>query len=75
MIIRPAERTGGVKEYYFSSKLKEIAKMNEQRAAEGAPGIISLGVGAPDRMPPAAAIEELCSQAARADVDVLSKAS
>ena len=68
MIIRPAERTGGVKEYYFSSKLKEIAKMNEQRAAEGAPGIISLGVGAPDRMPPAAAVEELCSQAARADV-------
>ena len=68
MIIQPAKRTSEIKEYYFSSKLKEIAKMNAQRAAEGVPGIISLGIGAPDRMPPAAAIEELCAQAVRPDV-------
>lgn len=44
--IKPAERLGNVSEYYFSRKLKEVAKMN----AEGK-NVISLGIGSPD-MPP-----------------------
>lgn len=50
--IAPAERISAVSEYYFSRKLKEIARLN----AEGA-DIISLGIGGPDLPPPAAAIE------------------
>ena len=30
MIIRPADRTASVKEYYFSRKLKEIDSMNAE---------------------------------------------
>ena len=44
--IVPAERLGSVSEYYFSRKLKEVAKMN----AEGK-NVISLAIGSPD-MPP-----------------------
>ena len=36
----PADRVGQIKEYYFSRKLKELARLN----AEGA-DIISLGIG------------------------------
>lgn len=61
--IGPARRVEEIKEYYFSKKLKEIAKMQ----AEGA-DIISLGIGGPDRMPPAEAIEALCGAVKRPDV-------
>ena len=64
MIIRPAERTGSVQEYYFSRKLKEIDRMNAGREASGQDRIINLGIGAPDGMPPAAAIEALREAAA-----------
>ncbi len=37
--------------------------MNKQREAEGLPKIINLGIGAPDGMPPAEAIEALTSSA------------
>lgn len=50
--IKPAERISQVQEYYFSRKLKEIARLN----AAGA-DIISLGIGGPDLPPPAAAVE------------------
>lgn len=56
--IVPAHRVSEVKEYYFSSKLKEIAALN----AEGA-DIISLGVGGPDCPPHDEVIETLCSEA------------
>ena len=59
MIIRPAKRTESVQEYYFSRKLKEIDRMNAERDAAGEERIINLGIGAPDGMPPAAAIEAL----------------
>ncbi len=59
MIIEPAMRTQSVREYYFSRKLKEIGRMNNARAEAGKPAVINLGIGAPDGMPPAAAIEEL----------------
>lgn len=54
MIIEPAKRTNSISEYYFSKKLQEIDEMNRQGAK-----VISLGVGAPDRMPPEEAIATL----------------
>ena len=63
MIIHPAERTGSVQEYYFSRKLKEIALINAQRTQAGEDPIISLGIGSPDGMPPAEAVEALCAAA------------
>ena len=59
MIIEPARRTQSVREYYFSRKLKEIDSLNAARSAEGLDKIINLGIGAPDGMPPASAIEAL----------------
>ncbi len=59
MIIAPAKRTESVQEYYFSRKLKEMERMNSEREASGQDRIINLGIGAPDGMPPAAAIEAL----------------
>ena len=44
--IRPAQRVEEIQEYYFSRKLKEIARMNAQGL-----DVISLGVGGPDRPP------------------------
>lgn len=46
--IVPADRVEAIKEYYFSRKLRELAKLN----SEGA-DIISLGIGGPDRAPSA----------------------
>ena len=45
-MIQPANRVTEIQEYYFSRKLKEVAKLN----AEGK-DIISLAIGSPD-MPP-----------------------
>lgn len=56
--IEPSERVKQVKEYYFSRKLKEVAKLQ----AEGK-DIISLGIGGPDRMPASEVIETLRSEA------------
>ena len=63
MIIRPAKRTESVQEYYFSRKLKEIDRMNAGRKAAGQDGIINLGIGAPDGMPPAEAVKALAEAA------------
>ena len=65
MIIRPANRTESVQEYYFSRKLKEIAEMNALRRANGEDQVINLGIGSPDGMPPMAAIEALTESAAQ----------
>ena len=56
--ITPANRLATISEYYFSSKLKEVAQMN----AEGK-DIISLGIGSPDMPPSEKAIETLCTTA------------
>lgn len=61
--IRPAERLNTVSEYYFSRKLKEIARMN----AEGQ-NVISLGIGSPDMPPSQETVRALCEAAQRPDV-------
>lgn len=61
--IVPADRLSNVSEYYFSRKLKEIAKLN----AEGQ-DIISLAIGSPDMPPSKETIDTLCEQARRDDV-------
>jgi hypothetical protein len=45
-MIQPANRTQVIKEYYFSVKLKEIARMNE-----GEVKVLNLGIGDPDMTP------------------------
>ncbi|MGB4413648.1 MAG: aminotransferase class I/II-fold pyridoxal phosphate-dependent enzyme [Paludibacter sp.] len=60
--IIPAERLNSISEYYFSTKLKEVAEMN----AKGM-NVISLGIGSPDLPPSAATIEALCKSAAEAN--------
>lgn len=55
--IQPANRLDSVQEYYFSRKLKEVAKMN----AEGQ-NVISLGIGSPDMPPSPETIEVLCKE-------------
>ena len=59
---RPADRLGGVSEYYFSRKLKEVAQMNAQGM-----DVISLGVGSPDMPPSSETIETLCRAAKQPD--------
>ena len=60
--MKPADRLAAVSEYYFSRKLKEIARLN----AEGQ-DIISLAIGSPDMPPSKETIEVLCEQAQRPD--------
>ena len=65
MIISPARRTLSVKEYYFSIKNKEIARLNAQRAEAGLDAVINLGIGSPDGTPPRPALETVASVAVK----------
>lgn len=60
--ILPARRVDQIKEYYFSKRLREVARLN----AEGR-DIISLGIGGPDRPPMPEVIDTLCEAARRDD--------
>ena len=60
--MKAADRVNEIQEYYFSRKLKEVAKLN----AEGQ-DIISLAIGSPDLPPSKQAIEKLCEVARRPD--------
>ena len=53
--VRPARRLADVQEYYFSRKLKEVARLN----AAGH-DIVSLAIGCPDLPPSPATIDTLC---------------
>jgi LL-diaminopimelate aminotransferase len=46
-MIKPADRTQLVQEYYFSQKLKEIEQMNKEGK-----NVINLGIGNPDQLHP-----------------------
>ena len=60
-MIQPANRVNEVQEYYFSRKLKEVAKMN----ADGK-DIISLAIGSPDMPPSKQTVDKLCEVAIQA---------
>ena len=60
--VAPADRLAGVSEYYFSTKLKEVAQMN----AEGK-DVISLGIGSPDMPPSEETVQTLCNEAQNPD--------
>ncbi|MDE5987180.1 MAG: aminotransferase class I/II-fold pyridoxal phosphate-dependent enzyme [Prevotella sp.] len=57
-MIKPADRLNSVQEYYFSRKLKEVAKLN----ADGK-NIISLAIGSPDMPPSENTVTRLCDVA------------
>jgi LL-diaminopimelate aminotransferase len=61
-VIKPAERLSSISEYYFSTKLKEVAEMN----AKGM-NVISLGIGSPDLPPSKETVEALSKSAAEAN--------
>lgn len=54
MEIKPSARVENIKEYYFSTKLKEVAALK----AKGA-DVISLGIGGPDRPPHQSVIDTM----------------
>lgn len=60
--LKPAERLSSVGEYFFSKKLQEIDQMRRQGCK-----IINLGIGNPDLLPYANALEALCEDAHRND--------
>lgn len=60
--VRPADRVSCIEEYYFSRKLKEVARLNEEGC-----DIISLAIGSPDMPPSGLAIEKLCEVARQPD--------
>ena len=53
-----ANRLGGIEEYYFSKKLREIETLNQQGKK-----IINLGIGSPDMPPHPSVIATLSTQA------------
>jgi len=61
--IQPADRLLSVEEYYFSTKLKEIAEMNKSGK-----DVINLGIGSPDLPPSEVAIHTFCSEVQKPDV-------
>ncbi len=58
MRVEPANRTLNVKEYYFSTKLKQIDEMRSQGL-----DVINMGIGSPDQPPSANTIDRLVEEA------------
>ncbi len=56
--MKPASRVNDIQEYYFSRKLKEVARLNAQGQ-----DIISLAIGSPDMPPSKQTIDKLCEVA------------
>lgn len=61
-VISPSDRLGETKEYYFSTKLRELARLR----AEGRP-ILNLGIGSPDLPPAPEVIASLAEWAVHPD--------
>lgn len=61
-ILPVADRLGETKEYYFSTKLRELAQLR----AAGRP-ILNLGIGSPDLPPAPAVVDALTESASRDD--------
>jgi LL-diaminopimelate aminotransferase len=57
-MITTAKRLESINEYYFSTKLQEIAALNKEEKS-----IINLGIGSPDLAPHSSVIERLTSTA------------
>jgi LL-diaminopimelate aminotransferase len=57
-MIQPANRMDLVQEYYFSTKLKEIAEMNSRGLS-----VLNLGIGSPDLAPSESTINALAEAA------------
>ena len=62
MIVKPADRTGNVQEYYFSQKLAQIDKMRREGS-----DVINLGIGSPDQSPSENTVSALISEAKKSD--------
>ena len=60
--IQPANRLSSISEYYFSTKLKEIAEMNKRGL-----DVINLGIGSPDLPPSPESVSALCESASMPD--------
>jgi LL-diaminopimelate aminotransferase len=58
MIVKPADRTAMVQEYYFSKKLAQIDKMRREGL-----DIINLGIGSPDQAPSESTVNALVAEA------------
>lgn len=63
MNIEVAHRLNGIGEYYFSTKLAEIAELNKQGEQ-----VINLGIGSPDLPPHPEVIKTLQEEAAKSNV-------
>lgn len=61
--MKTAERLNGIGEYYFSQKLREIARLNSEGKQ-----IINLGIGSPDLPPHADVISVLQQEASKPSV-------
>jgi LL-diaminopimelate aminotransferase len=60
MIVKPANRTNTVQEYYFSVKLRQLDQMRRDGA-----DIINLGIGSPDQPPSENTVKRLGEEAAK----------
>jgi aspartate/methionine/tyrosine aminotransferase len=60
MIVKPADRTENVQEYYFSQKLAQIDRMRREGS-----DVINLGIGSPDQPPSGNTISALIDEATK----------
>jgi aspartate/methionine/tyrosine aminotransferase len=58
MIVKPADRTNNVQEYYFSQKLAQIDRMRRDGS-----DVINLGIGSPDQPPSGNTVSALIDEA------------
>jgi LL-diaminopimelate aminotransferase len=58
MIVKPADRTANVQEYYFSQKLAQIDRMRREGS-----DVINLGIGSPDQPPSENTVSALIAEA------------